>query len=340
MRQSNPFAGLMALRGISKVLLLCSHQHRQDNMLCPRCKTPVAALETKCRNCGLAISPVSSRPLPTGDTSDSCRYCGHPLGGRDSCEVCGATRGQPLAGPQGIKCPLCGGNLDENLACRKCGSMIGGETVLEESKVQCPGCGGEVSLDDESCGACGIKIWIEGSAESARLDALKCPACGTQVAEGDAKCAHCGFLVWLESEEERADRAKESIRDATTRLVEIKREHGSVPERAMTYLQAAQRILKSGESELATRRAMIAADIAEVDARQKAIFATAVRRAEERMRSAEDRGGDTSRCKELLKMSRQADEKGDRKVAIRLALRCKIMAEGLEGSLSRAPIGA
>jgi len=278
--------------------------------------------------------------LPSGDAPDSCRYCGHPLGGRDSCEMCGAPGSQPMVGPQGIRCPLCGGDLDENLACRKCGSIVGGETTREEPKVQCPGCGGEVSLDDESCGACGIRIWIEDSAESARLDALKCPACGSPVAEGDAKCARCGFLVWLESEEERADRARESIRDATSRLVEIKREHGAVPERAVTYLQAAQRVLKNGEAELATRRAMIAADIAEVDARQKAIFAAAVRRAEERMRSAEDRGGDMSRCIELLQMSRQADEKGDRKVAIRLALKCKIMAEDLEGSLSRAPIGA
>jgi hypothetical protein len=254
--------------------------------------------------------------------------------------MCGAPGSHLVVGPQGIRCPLCGGDLDENLACRKCGSVVGGETTRDESKIQCPGCGGDVSLDDESCGACGVRIWIEDSAESARLDALKCPACGTPVAEGDAKCARCGFLIWLESEEEMTDRARESIRDATSRLVEIKREHGAVPERAMTYLQAAQRVLENGEAELATRRAMIAADIAEVDARQKAIFAAAVRRAEERMRSAEDRGGDMSKCRELLQMSRQADEKGDRKVAIRLALKCKIMAEDLEGSLSRAPIGA
>jgi len=254
--------------------------------------------------------------------------------------MCGAPRNRAAAGPQAIRCPLCGGKLDENLVCGACGSVIGGETAQEDARIHCPGCGGDISLDDENCAACGIMIWMEDLAEDARLDALKCPACGAPAAEGEAKCVRCGFLVWLESEEEMADRARESIKDAASRLKEINEEHGPIPERAITYLEAARRVLDRGEAELATRRAMVAADIAETDARQKSIFAEAVRRAEDKMKSALDKGGDTSRCEELLQMSHRADEKGDRKVAIRLALKCKIMAESLEGSLSRAPIGA
>ena len=253
--------------------------------------------------------------------------------------MCGAASNRAAAGPQGIRCPLCGGGLDEKLVCGKCGSMVGGEVAQAEDSVQCPGCGGDLSLDDESCAACGIRIWIGDSTESARLDVLKCPACAAPVAEGEAKCARCGFLVWLESEEEMADRARESIKETATRLKEINEEHGPIPERAVTYLEAARRGLDRGEAELATRRAMIAADIAEADARQKSIFTEAVRRAELKVRSAEERGGNVSECRELLRLSRQADESGDRKVAIRLALKCKIMAEGLEGSLSKVPFG-
>ena len=309
-------------------------------MICHRCGAEIGPGLKACGRCGFVFSTAGSRPLPPADAPGSCRYCGHPLGGKSVCEMCGSPAVPAQARTDAVKCPLCGGDLDDSLACRKCGSIVGGPSSQEETGVLCPKCSASLSLDDSSCGKCGLRIWLDGAAEEARLDSLRCPACGTAIGEGDAECVECGFLVWLETEEERRERAKSSIEEAESRMARVIVEHGDVPERAMTYIEAAKRIFEGGEDEVAMRRAMIAADIAETDARQRSMFMAAVKRAEERMRSAEDRGGDLSQCRELLRLSREADEKGDRKVAIRLALKCKILAENLEGSLSKTPFGA
>ncbi len=80
-----------------------------------------------------------------------------------------------------LKCPLCGGELDDGLACRKCGSIVGGPSPKDEVGVQCPKCSADLSIDDVGCSKCGLKIWIDISSEESRLDSLKCPACGTAI---------------------------------------------------------------------------------------------------------------------------------------------------------------
>ncbi len=309
-------------------------------MNCPRCGAETAPSEKACKKCDLIFTLTFARPLPSGKSPGSCRYCGNPLGGKEFCEMCGAPATFAQAMTDTVRCPICGGELDDGLACKKCGSIVGGPSTQEETGIQCPRCSASLSLENASCSKCGLRIWIDVSMEESRLDSLKCPACGAAIGESDAECKQCGFLIWLENEQERRERAKNSIEEAESRMARVMVEHGDVPERAMTYIEAAKRVFEGGEEELAMRRAMIAVDIAETDARQRSMFAAAVRRAEERMRSAEDRGGNVAQCRELLKLSHEADKKGDRKVAIRLALKCKILAENLEGSLSKTPFGA
>ena len=225
------------------------------------------------------------------------------------------------------------------MVCSRCGTLAAGGERPDAPGFQCPGCSCEISLDVESCPRCGVRIWMDEETEAARLETLKCPACGAPLAGDEHKCEKCGFLLWLESEDDRKERALAKIQEATSSITAFRDRFGTPPERAVTYLEAAQRVLENGEVDLALRRALIAAEIAETDSRQRIILMEAVKRAEDRLRSAEEMGGDVARCRELLDLSRKANEKGDYKVAIRLALKCKILAEGIESSLSRAPLG-
>ena len=225
------------------------------------------------------------------------------------------------------------------MTCSRCGALAAGGERPDAPGFQCPRCSSEISLDVESCPRCGVRIWMNEAAEAARLETLKCPACGAPLAGDEHKCEKCGFLVWLESEDDRKERASAKIKEAMSSITAFRDRFGSPPERAVTYLEAAQRVLENGEVDLALRRALIAAEIAETDSRQRIILLEAEKRAEDRLRSAEEMGGDVARCRELLDLSRKANEKGDYKVAIRLALKCKILAEGIESSLSRAPLG-
>lgn len=131
-----------------------------------------------------------------------------------------------------------------------------------------------------------------------------------------------------------------AIDDAVARITEFKEKMGQPPERAVTYLEGAKRVLEAGEVDMAWRRAKMASDIAETTARQAEILREATRRAEARTRSAEEGGADVAECRELLTMSEEANRKGELKLALRLALRCKIMAENIEDSRRRAPLGA
>jgi len=280
------------------------------------------------------------RPLPSGDSEDSCGICGHPLGGKDRCEMCGAPAVPRIARSVTLKCPLCGGELDGSLNCPKCGKMFGREAETPEPGFQCPRCAKQVAVNDVSCGGCGLHIWIDESAEKDMLDSLKCPACGTTLGREDQKCGRCGFLVWFESEEETREKAERAIDEAATQITRVEEKTGKSPERAVAYLEGAKRGLEAGETDIARRRALIASDIAETTVRQAEILKEALRRAETKMQSAEAGGADITECRGLLVLAREATDKGEHKVGLRLALKCKILAENLENSMRRAPIGA
>ncbi len=308
-------------------------------MQCPKCKSSLAPGETICHACGFVQTFTPSRPLPTTETEGSCRVCGNPLGGKQSCEMCGAPAVAPPPKAEALRCPFCGGDMGDSISCPKCGGMARGGDEGPEPGFQCPSCGKEMSVEDESCGVCGLRIWLDQVTETAKLEGFSCPVCGAGIGDEDDSCGSCGFQVWLESVEERRDRATRTIEEAKMRIAELQDKFGTVPERAVTYVEAAERVLKEEEADLATRRALVAAEIAQTESRQRGILAEALRRAQERTKSAESRGSDVRKCFELLDLSRQAEGKGDLKVAIRFALKCKIIAEGLEGSRSRVPMG-
>ena len=247
----------------------------------------------------------------------------------------------PRRVPSGaLRCPLCGVELDGSLNCPKCGRMFGREAETPEPGFQCPRFAKQVAVNDVSCAGCGLHIWIDESAEKNMLDSLKCPACGATLGAEDQRCEHCGFLVWFESEEEMREKAERAIDEATAQIMRVEERTGKSPERAVAYLDGAKRVLKAGEVDMARRRALIASDIAETAVRQVEILQEALRRAEAKMQSAEASGADITECRGLLVLSREATDKGELKVGLRLALRCKILAENMGDAMRRAPIGA
>jgi len=230
--------------------------------------------------------------------------------------------------------------MGDSISCPKCGGIVGGGGEAPELDFQCPSCGGDISVDDDSCTVCGLRIWLDQVTETSRLEGLSCPACGAGLGDEVETCGSCGFQVWLESDEDRRERASRTINEAKMRIAEVQDRFGSAPERAVTYIEAAERVLQDGEAEIATRRALVAVEIAQTESRQRGILAEARRRAQEKTKSAETGGSDVKECRELLDLSQRAESKGDIKVAIRFVLKCKIIAEGLAGSRSQLPMGA
>ena len=323
-----------------KTYFISSYAQDVKLMICSNCSYPIPIGEKICPKCGTPSSLLTAKKLPTGDSPDSCQICGNPLQGKQICDMCGSPAIPTTTEDDAIKCPICNTTLSDNFNCPKCGTIFGREEAEEKLQFQCPKCNKIIAVDDEVCSSCGTRIWMDEEVESKRLEELNCPFCGETVGEKDEKCEQCGFLLWVESDDDRLERAKKAIEEAKSLIKYDLEETGAAPKKAITYLEAATKTLEKGDADLAWRHALVALDVAQVDTRQKAILAEAEKRAKERMRSAESYGGDIKKCAELLNLSHQAKTKGDRKTAIRFALKCKILAENIENSLKRAPIGA
>ncbi len=253
--------------------------------------------------------------------------------------MCGTTITQVPTKTIGLRCPICGGDIGDDLACAKCGKLFGLKESEKETGLKCPGCAKTVKVDDTSCKSCGLQIWMDETLVDERLDGLRCPSCGYPLGEGDEKCGACGFQVWSRDQKDQNERARKAIEDAAIQIRLVEEQLGEVPSRAATYLEGAKRVMEEGEADLALRRALLAADIATITSRQVTILEEAIRRAKDKMQSVEDGGGDASECKQLYQLSQEASKKKDFKVALRLALKCKILAEKIEDSMRRAPMG-
>ena len=143
------------------VSLGASKAIKDDEVLCPKCKTPNKKGTKFCNNCGEKLF-------------NECPKCKAqvPLGIK-FCPECGSTMEKENL------CPNCHANVPEGMKfCPECGSSM---TV----KNLCPSCGAEVPEGMKFCPECGKPM------SGARI----CPKCGVEVAEGLKFCGECGTKI-------------------------------------------------------------------------------------------------------------------------------------------------
>lgn len=137
---------------------------KENQVLCPKCKTANEKGTKFCDSCGAPLS-------------NQCPKCHANVAlGKKFCPECGATMAEEA---KGITCPSCGATVAAGKKfCPDCGA-----SVISEKK--CPSCNASVDSNKKFCPECG-----------APMDGVrKCSKCGSEVPVGQKFCDNCGEKV-------------------------------------------------------------------------------------------------------------------------------------------------
>ncbi|MBP3854830.1 MAG: zinc ribbon domain-containing protein [Ruminiclostridium sp.] len=152
--------------GKSAVVSMGMSMGLKDNqVLCPKCKTPNDKSEKFCSSCG---TPLSNK----------CPKCHASVAlGKKFCSECGSP--MEAAPEEGVTCPKCGASVPAGKKfCSECGTAI----VTDKA---CPNCGATVPGGKKFCPECGSP-----------MDGIKkCSKCGAEIPVGQKFCDECGTKV-------------------------------------------------------------------------------------------------------------------------------------------------
>ena len=152
---------------------------------CPSCKAPVFLEDGFCSHCGAAF--CSSCGNSVGEEDEICPHCQVALyfncplcgfelmAGTDQCPNCNALVPNFCTVCQ--QCPQCATSVRviRRKSARVIHSLRLGEKIIQVAA--CPGCGGQLHLNDGMCNACGYRI---------------CPLCQISLQPDEAICPRCG----------------------------------------------------------------------------------------------------------------------------------------------------
>ena len=137
---------------------------KDDEVLCPQCKTANTKGTKFCANCG-------------GKLTNECPNCHNDVAlGIKFCPSCGSSMEKENL------CPTCHSKVPEGMKfCPECGSSM-------EVKNLCPHCNAEIPEGMKFCPECGQSI----------SNIKVCPNCGAEIPEGRKFCGECGTKIdWL-----------------------------------------------------------------------------------------------------------------------------------------------